>query len=309
VRVWLYWGGVLLGVLLLAGGVVVGASGYSATSSPAGVVRGYFAALARSDAPRVLAYGKVPYGPRTLLTSQALREQQRIAPLRHFSVVSTHRHGSKATVDVKYVLAFPGEDVPVSASVPLHRSSGNWRLDYVAIPTEFEVDRARERESILGGAVPTGTTLLFPGALPIRLDTPYLKLDPFKDNMSFDAVSTTEVGLQVTDAARSAMLREVRSRLRSCLTGPADPACPLPDERYVPGSVHGSFTDRLSASGVDIDSRDPLGLLRFDGQVTVAGSWRRLDFHNRQVTGHGNVVLDIHAVAYAVPPLELRWTP
>jgi hypothetical protein len=309
VRRGLYWVGVLLAVLLAVVGVVVAALGYAETSSPAGVVRGYFAALARADAAEALAYGTVPVGPHTLLTDTVLQEQQRIAPLRHFAVVSTHRHGTKAEVAVKYALGFPGEDVPVSVSVPVHKRSGVWRLDYVAIPAQLELDGARERASIVGAAVPSGTMLLFPGALPIRLDTPYLKLDPFKDAISFDTSSVVEVALLVTDGGRSAMERAVRTALRGCVSYPSDPACPLPNERYVPGSVQGSIAGGLRTSEVVLDASEPVGTLRFEGSVTVSGRWRRLNFHNVQVTGHGDVDLDIHAVAYAVPPIRLRWMP
>lgn len=303
----LYWAGVLAGVLLLAGGVVVGALGYRAMQNPAAVVRGYFAALARADAPRALAYGKVPFGPHTLLTSAILREQQRIAPLRDVSVARTVRHGSHATVEVNYTLAFAGTDVPVAAQVPLHKSSGRWRLDYVALPVEIVPGAARQRESILGGAVPTGTTMLFPGALPIRFDTPYLKLDPYKDNLTFNDVSSAAVSVEATDAARVAMATAVRTALQRCVTGPGDQMCPLPNERYVPGSIHGAVTGGLRTTDLVVESLEPVGTLRFNGSATIAGTWQRLNFHNVRVTGRGRVDLDIHAVAYATRPLRLRW--
>jgi hypothetical protein len=303
----LYWVGVLAGVLLLAGGVVVGALAYTATESPAAVVRGYFAALARSDAPRALAYGMVPFGPHTLLTSSILREQQRIAPLHDVSVVHTARHGSHATVDVNYDLAFAGTDVPVSAHVPMHKSSGRWRLDYVALPMEVVPGGAQQRESVLGGAVPTGTTMLFPGALPIRFDTPYLRLDPYKDNVTFNDASSVAVYVETTDSARAAMTQAVRSALQRCVTGSPDPMCPLPNERYVPGSIRGVIAGSLRGSDIVVESLEPVGTLRFTGSATIAGRWQRLNFHNVRVTGRGRVELDIHAVAYATRPLRLRW--
>ncbi len=303
----LYWAGVLVAVLLLAAGVVVGALGFTATATPAGVVRGYFAALARSDAAGALAYGEVPAGRHTLLTEPVLHEQQRIAALRDVSVVSTAEHDSTATVDVKYTLAFPGVDVPVSAHVPMHKSSGDWRLDKVAVPIKLLPSGAQQRESILGVRLPSRTTLMFPGALPVRLDTPYLKLDPFKDNLSFDAPSSAGVYLQVTDEGRSAMLRAVRTGLRRCVTRARDLACPLPTERYVPGSIHGAIKGDLRATNVTVETSDPVGTLRFSGAATIAGRWQRLNFHNRQVTGHGRIELDLHAVAYAQQPLRVRW--
>lgn len=303
----LYWLGMLAGALLLAGGLVVAASGVAATTSPSGVVRGYFAALAAGDAARALAYGTVPDGPRTLLTDAVLRAQQRIAPLRGLSVLDTERHGSRATVDVEYTLAFRSRDVPVSTEIALHRSSGDWRLDAVAVRTELLRGAASQRESILDGRVPRGTVLLFPGALPVSLDTPYLRLDASRDHVTFGSLSSTGVDVQMTDQGRAAMLRAVRAALRRCLTAGRDPACPLPGARYVPGSVRGVLDGPLRTAVVGVDAHDPVGALRFSGSATVAGRWQRLDFHNRAVTGRGRIGLGIHAVAYATQPLRIRW--
>jgi hypothetical protein len=307
VRRRLYWVGVLLAVALLGTGAVIGAVGYAKTAGPDTIVRGYFAAIARADAPAALSYGDVPNGPHTLLTATVLREQQRIAPLRHFEVRSTHRHGSRASVDVTYTLAFPALNVPVRVAVPLHQTGGDWRLDRVAIPTELEATTARERESIVGAGIPAGRTLLFPGALPIRFDTPYLQLDPAKDQVSFDALSITGVFVEASARGRAAVLAAVRRKLTACVSGPPDPACPLPDERYVPGSVHGSVVGELRVAAVELASLDASGTLQFKGDVSVRGTYRRLDFHNRAVAGHGAVGLHVNAVAYAVAPLTITW--
>jgi hypothetical protein len=309
VRRQLYWLGVLAGVLLLAGGAAIAVLGYARTAGPDGAVRGYFAALSAGDAPTALAYGDVPAGPRRLLSSAVLREQQHIAPLRAFSVVATRRQGDKAQVQVTYTLAFPGADVAVAVTVPVHRSSGDWRLDRVAVPIELvRPGAARQRQAILGTRVPRGPTLLFPGALPITLDTPYLKLDPFADSVGFDSLPVLNVRLQVTAAARAAFTHDVTDEVRRCVTSSASAACPLPDERYVPGSVHGRVQRGLHATRTLLDEADPVGTLRFSGRMTVDGSYRRLNFHNRQVTGHGLIYVDIHVAAYAVAPLRLRWT-
>jgi hypothetical protein len=297
----------LAAVLLLAGGVVLTASGVIEATSPTGVVRGYFAALAHADAARALAYGTVPDGPRGLLTDTVLREQQRIAPIRDVRVEGVDRQRSWASVTVRYTLGFAGRDVPVSTEVPLHRSSGGWRLDAVAVRIELLPAAARERLSILGGWLPTGTVLLFPGALPIAPDTPYLQLDASHDNLTFDSPSGTRVQVRVSEDGRAAMLHAVRAALGRCLSGRHDPGCPLPGERYVPGSLSGVLEAPLQATSVRIESRNPAGRLRFSGSATVSGHWQRLNFHNRQVTASGRIDLRIHATAYATAPLRIRW--
>jgi hypothetical protein len=100
----------------------------------------------------------------------------------------------------------------------------------------------------------------------------------------------------------------VVAQVRDCVSVTASPACPLPDERYVPGSVHGTVQAGVRATNTDLDSRSAVGRLVFSGRLTVNGSYRRLNFSNLQVAGHGPVYLDIHATAYAVAPLHLRWT-
>src|SRR3954454_11020099 len=105
--VW-YWIAVVAAAALFGGGLALAYLGYAATSGPDGAVRGYYAALQRSDAPDALAFGSVPNGAHILLTGDVLAEQQRIAPMRGFSVVSTVQDGDRATVRVRYTLAFPG---------------------------------------------------------------------------------------------------------------------------------------------------------------------------------------------------------
>jgi len=307
VRRKLYWVGVLAGVLLLAAGAVVAALGLTTTASPASVVRGYFAALAHGDAAEALAYGTVPRGPHSLLTSDVLREQQRIAPLHDVTVSNPRVHGAHATVTARYHLAFPGADVAATVDVRLHKISGKWRLDAVAVATRLATPVARQRESVIGAPVPRGRILLFPGALPVRLDTPYLALDPSVDKVWFNSPQSTDVDLKVTAAGRAALRHEIRARLRGCLDGSGSMACPLPNERYVPGSISGMVKGTLRASLIAVESYNPVGVLLFDGHATVVGRYRRLNFHNRQIAGHGRIELDVHAVAYAVTPLRLRW--
>jgi hypothetical protein len=304
----LYWLVVLLAVALTAGGAVIAYLGYAATAGPDGAVRGYFAALARSDAPAALAFGDTPDGPRTLLTTTVLREQQRIAALRDLSIVATHQHRATATVDVEYTLAFSRQDVPVKVRVPVHQISGEWRLDATAVRTELDTSGGSQRQSLLGAPVPTGPILLFPGALPIRVDTPYLQLDPFQDRVSFDTLTVTGVYLEVTDAARTAMRAAVQAKLLACLTRPRQYACPLPGERYVPGSIHGRIKGGMRTTRVQFDLSNPAGRIDFDATVTITGSYRRLNFHNREVAGHGDFSLDVSATAFAVAPLTTTWT-
>jgi hypothetical protein len=307
VRRWLYWLWIVAAVALLAGGAVVGIRGYAKTAGADGVVRGYFAALARSDAADALAFGDIPAGPHTLLTATVLREQQRIAPLRDYSVGVVRRSGDSATVEVTYTLDFDARAITDTDTVRLHRNSAGWRLDRVAIPTELESSTARDRQSIVGAGIPAGPTLLFPGALPVGLDTPYLELDPERDRISFDALPQTTIYVDVSAAGRNAATAAARAKLLRCLADRPDATCPLPNERYVPGSIHGTLTGGLKDVSVEL-APDRIGTLRVHARATVSGSYARLDFRNQRIDGRGLVDVEVNAVAYAVAPLALRWT-
>jgi hypothetical protein len=304
-----YWTGVVLGVVLLVGGGTLAALGYAETAGPGGAVRGYFAALAGGHAAKALAYGDVPAGPRTFLTDAVLEQQRRIAPLRHFTIRSTDREGDRARVSVRYVLDFAGAPQTVNESVALRRDHGDWRLTRAAVPTVLDVDRARRRMSIAGAVVPDGDILLFPGAVPITFDTPYLQLDPNAATVGFAGDTSTDVFVEVSRAGRAAAVRALTTALTACLRGVGDAACPLPDERYVPDSLRGRLAGAV-ADEVKVTLDDSAeGILEFAGSVPVdATAYRRLNFSNRPVAGSGRVQVKIHARAFAVRPLQIRWT-
>lgn len=304
-----FWFAVAAAALLLGGGVLIASLGYAATSGPEGVVRAYFAALARSDAPSALALGTVPDGPHTLLTSTVLREQQRLAPIRHVAIVATHRDGSSATVKVAYGLGFPGGEQPVTDSVPVHEAQGSWRLVRAAIPTQLEVVRAMERATIVGAGIPAGTVLIFPGAVPVRFDTAYLQVAAENDNVSFAALPTTQVMPEVSTAGKQAAIRAVSQALSACIDAGAkpDPRCPLPTSRSVPGSVRGAAV-RAADLHLTVDVGDSAaGTLDIAGTAQVRGTYRRLTFQNRTVTGSGEFRLPVHATSYALDPLQITW--
>lgn len=304
-----YWLGVLAAIGLLVAGTVVAVAGYTATQGPDGVVRGYFDALAGSDAATALAYGTVPAGPHSLLTDAVLREQNRIAPLSDVAVRGTSRRGDHATVTVRYTLGFPKHPQTVSVQVGVHRAGDSWRLDAVAVSTQLQLSGAQQRASILGGPVPEETALLFPGAVPIRFDTPYLELDPDRGRVTFGAQPSTLVLVRVSDAGRQAVMSWLTEALRACLTSGADPGCPQPDERYVPGTLRGALAGSPSDSlTVAVDGGLQGWLLVGGTQPVQATSYQRLDFENRPVTGHGRVSLQVSARAYPVPPLRVVWT-
>ncbi|WP_375477579.1 hypothetical protein [uncultured Jatrophihabitans sp.] len=296
------------GVALLLGGAAVAYVAYTDEGDPTQVVRDYFAALSAGDAPRALSYGDVPGGSHELLTSAALAEQQRIAPLTGFEARASTIHADRASVQVRYRLGFAGRPQDIGTTVGLRHVDGHWRLDRVAATGQLAIQQAAARASLLGGAVPAASVSLFPGALPIGFDTPYLQLDAVHDHVELaDAAPRLDVQVKVSARGSRAARAAVGAALRACLDGRGPVTCPLPGERYVPGSLRGSL--RLDfARGLTVSVLDSAaGVLEVTGSVRLRASYRRLDFDNVESAGHGSVELPIRSAGYAVAPLRMSW--
>lgn len=299
---------VVLGVVLVSGGAAVAYLGYEKSAGPDGAVRGYFAALQNGDAPRALSWGAVPEGPHALLTSSVLKTQQRIAPIVDFRVGTVDRDGSRAVVHVRYALKFAADTIAVNAAVGVLERNGDWRMRATAVPTQMLLSGAENRATVGGARVPQTDTLLFPGALPITFDSPYLELDPRNGTVGFGSESQIEVGVQVSVQGRAAMQAAVARGLKECVSGRSDPTCPLPNDRYVPGTLRGAVQDSaLDQLTITLGS-GPNGEIEADGKVPFTGTYRKLSFANRAQAARGTAQLSVHARAYAVSPLTVAWT-
>jgi len=294
---------VVVGVALVVAGAVVAYLGYQRTTGPAGAVRAYYRALIDGDAPRALAWGAVPSGPHTLLTSTVLKEQQRIAPMRSLSVGPARRDGDRARVAVHYRLGFSSGAVPVSQTVTVVKRGGDWRLAASAVSVQLLLDVAAQRARIVHAAVLHDTELLFPGAVPISFDSPYLELDPSGAQIAFGGPPVLDVGVRVSATGQAAVTAAVAGALTRCATS-GDVTCPLPDTRSVPGSLHGTIG--TGDYTITLDSA-AAGLIDVRGTVPFHGSYRTLTFANQVEQGSGSVNLDVHAQLYAVAPLRLQW--
>ncbi len=300
----------VLCVIALALGLTRAVTAYTATAGPAGAVSGYFAALQRGDAPAALAYGDVPDGTRLLLTSRALQQQQMLAPLGQVRVGPVQRTGTTAAVRVRYTLAAAGRVFPQDTSVPVHDTSDGWRLDAVAVPATISLTQSVQRMTLLGGAVPTRPLLAFPGVLPLHSDTAYLAFDPVSTLVGFGDDPTVTPRVIVTPAGRAAAVTATARAVQRCLGGvPGNAAdlCPLPNERFVPGSVRGTLAGALRDVQVTLLPTE-LGEVSIAAHAPVAASYRQLDFRDHTSTGHGPLTLQVHAIAIAVAPMTIVWT-
>jgi hypothetical protein len=308
VRRALYWTAVLVAVGALVSGAIIASVGYSGTAGPDGAVKGYFAALARSDAPAALAFGALPPGPRDMLTSQVLAEQQQLAPMRDVRIRAVATHGTRATVRYSYRLDFAGGPQTVRGQVQLHDTGGGWRLRRVATPVTVQLGQAVDRSAFAQTSFPSGPIVLFPGALPVRLDTDYLELTPRAPQVPLGDGVRISLGVRASSAARAQLVKAVQQRMTECVSAPPPTAnCPLPSSRYVPGSLRGKLVGDLAHEIHLQVSSEAAGAIEVNGTVDFRGSYRRLTYDNVTHTGHGRLRLQVHAAAYAVHPLKVQF--
>ena len=300
-----WWSGVLVAVALVALGGFTAYRGYASSGGPDAAVRGYFTSLASADAPRALAYASPPTGPHPLLTSRVLREQQRRAPIKRFAITGTAKSVDGARVAVRYVLAFAGRPRNVTDTVTVRQQDGDWRVDPAAITTQLRIGRAAGRSTLLGGPVPSRPVLLFPGALPIGFDTPYLQVAPDQDQLTFGSAATTNVTVQLSASGRAAVQSGVRTALGACLAGHGPATCPLPGDRYVPGSLRGAVPANAKLS-ITLNTNDA-GVVDVAGDLALTATYRRLTFENRAVAGRGRVQLSVRAQLYVTRPGSVVW--
>jgi hypothetical protein len=302
----MFWVAVLAALAALVGGGVVAVTAYLGASSPDAVAKAYFRALGRGDAPGALAMGTVPPGPRTFLTSDALRAADQIGKLTDVTVLSVAQDDGKAQVTVQYQLRFRPDPVVVNDTVHLTRHGHTWRLDETAVETTLDPQVAGRRLTLAGAAVPSGTVLVFPGALPMTVDTP--NLDISDRVVHLDGFVPSNVEPELSEVGRQAVVAAVASAVQACLDAKRVAPCPSPnDDRAIPGSTRGKLPRDVGAK-LDVTVADgPDGRIDVSGTVTVRGRYQRLDFDNLPVTRSGNIVLAVNAHCYATGPSKLAW--
>jgi hypothetical protein len=304
-----FWTAVATAFLTVVAGAVIAFIGYRQTSGPDGAVKGYFAALERSDAASALAFGDIPDGARTLLTSRVLREQQHLAPISNVQITDVQHSGKTATVSVHFVLDFSGERLGVDDSVQVIHRGGSWRLARVAATTRLDVLQAIDRASVVGAPVPPDAVLVFPGAAPIRLDTPYLAVEPETSIVTLSGSNDTAIGITVSTAGRTAIRSVLQTQLQSCLTtgAKADPRCPLPTPRAVPGTVRATLPPNAADAVGMVVQADSSGLVQLTGKLPLNGTYTALDFNNIAHGYRGAFTLPVQALAYPGSPVVVSW--
>lgn len=299
-----YWAAVAIALLVTGAGVALAVSGSgSSATGPAAAVLRYFADLEHGDAAAARTAGRLPPGRRTFLTDRVLAEQQRIAPIRGVAVDGVTQHGRRAVVRVDYRLG----PRPVHAAIRTRERGGRWRLDRAAVAVVLDIHPAADRATLAGHALPNGPVLLFPGAVPIEFDTPYLAIAAGA-SVGFESPSALTLRVRLTHRGRSAAVEALGRALHRCLTTPR-PDCPQPRGRVVPGTVRGGLA--VPAGGHVRVTLGPqrAGVLDLHCRVRMPLRFERLDFRNRPHAVSGTFALRLHARAYAVAPLHIVWQP
>lgn len=305
----LFWLCVLLAAALTAGGGAYAYSSYRNSGGADGAVRGYLHALARGDAPTALSYGDVPAGPHTFLTSDVLQRQLQLAPIRDITIGADSDTGSGTRVPFGYVLGFGRGDLHVNDAVVVNKIGGRWRLARVAASLTVQLSGAQDRASFAGAALPTDPTLVFPGAVPVEFDSPYLQLTRASEAIGLSPSSGNQLGVELTAAAKSTINGQLAALLTACgKGGPSTEAtCPVPSPEYVPGSMSGTLTNDPTDLSVDVDSAAE-GLINVAGVANFTGNYSELDFNDVAHSQHGTLTVPYTATGFAVHGLSIAFT-
>src|SRR5690606_34964915 len=127
----------------------------------------------------------------------------------------------------------------------LVRDGREWQLATPAPKVTLELDRAGQRASLAGARVPRGTYYVFPGAMPIALDTDALQLTEDSRVVTFATAATIRIqDVELSERGVADFANAIDNALGECLDGAAaEPTlCPVPgDYRAVPGSMRGTL--------------------------------------------------------------------
>jgi hypothetical protein len=295
------WVALVLAVLLIAGGAVVATRGYRADSGPAGAVLGYYAALARGDAPTALAYGAAkPTGNTGLLTKDVLDQQNRASTPQDVRVL----HADDTTVLVQYRLF----GAQVGDAVPVVRQDGRWALRSSAVAVTFAAATQQHRLLVGGAGVPAGPVLVFPGAAPARFDNPVLALSAGSRQVRFAGPPTIALTGELTDPGRQAVTAGVVAALDQCLAEPSPP-CPLPagGPRVVPGTLRGKPGADLAGALKLTVPPGADGRIDFSATLPVDGTYQQFDGENLPAPATGRVELTVAGHCFATDPRTIAW--
>lgn len=292
---------VAVAAILFVGGAVFAVVDYESEAGPAHVVASYFHAVADGDAEAALGYGDVPAGDRSYLTADVLRAQ--LANGSIHAIQTSRAAGGR--VDVSYQLG----GRTIDDVVGVVKRDGRWRLAASAVRTSVSLADAEQRAEFAGAAVPTDQPLLFPGALPIRFDTPSLELAPGAV-VAFSGSTTTSLPVAVSAAGQNAVEAATKAALTACVAS-ATPAalCPVPVAtgiRAVPASLHGTIvgTPTIRATVAP----EATGKLSISGSMTVDGTYQTLDYQNQPSVKTGSVTVTFTAWDYATDPTKIVWS-
>jgi hypothetical protein len=315
-----YWIAVLVSAALLVGGSISAVSGYLASSSPGGVVRGYFQALARGDAAGALGYGSVPPGEHAYLTADVLRAELAVGSISDIAVGAVTLHGVQASVNISYLLGLRAGPQQVSDVVNVVHSDRRWRLAESAIRANVTLAQAANRATFAGAALPTDRPVLFPGALPVSFDTPTLQMAGDSGILRFAGSESLDLRVEVSASGTGLIEAAVDRGLAACVAATVATAlCPVPSgpvpsgpvpsaaTRAVPGSLRGTLVAGATIVRTTVGEDSPDGTIDISGSFVVNGTYQALDYDNLASTATGKRTVTFYAHCYATSAGTIVW--
>ncbi len=297
--------------LAVIAGTVVGVRALVQVFSPTAVVAAYFHALQSGNAPKALGLGGVPDGDTHLLSSAALRVQQKLGPIHDVKINGSTGDDRQSRVAVSYGVG--GADPTTrNETISLHRKGKGWELDRTSSRVTVHVGAAAHRVTIGGGVIPSGPVRMFPGVVPVQFDTPALQIGGTADLVSLSADSDVDVQVGLSGAGAKSLSAGIDAAAARCL-GPsaASAVCPFAPQqsRAVPGTLRGTISTPPSADPprFQLDPNSPDGLVSVTGSFVVSATWTSLDFENQPKASKGRIDIDYSARQYVSQPGTVEW--
>lgn len=306
-----FWSGVVVALAVTAIGSGAAVAGIVQAGRVETTVEDYFAAVAQGRAADALALGAIPDGDRRYLTSEVLEAQRDVGRISQVDIGTVTRSGSAAAVDVSYRLSAGGTTFTVLDTVHLDQHGWRWRMTAVAAPVSVTADTASTRIALAGTALPTGPVLMFPGSLPLQINSDLLGLYRDETVARFAAPGSIDVVIAVSTAGQAAVAAALDAAVTACLD-PAneDPSCPttVPGVPFVPMSMTGSLTQAPSVAGVTYEVLpDASGRIFASGTFQAQAKWKQLNFNNLSEAERGDLTLSYQATIPALEPIRVQW--
>jgi hypothetical protein len=240
---------VIVVIVIVGAFTLFGGGGGGGAGSPSAAVKGYLEALARGDAEAALSDGADQPASKELLTDDILKKQIEKMPISNIRILGDNAADAAGVGQVHVTVSFG--DQSSDATLPVKKADGRWKLDASAVRLDFSrftaTNQAMETLTAFGKPVGKSVAYVFPGWIDWGSSNKNIavKAKPvLLESLSSSAAATVVPTLSVSDAARAAIVANLKQRLDTCAQSKSVLPERCPQRMIHPGIVDGTVTWR-----------------------------------------------------------------